>query len=73
MAMAVAAAAPTLMFNRTRFTPTPLFRLTVVVHDDPCMSLCAFSLMWKKPYLKSMYSSMYRRMKVKNCGDVKPV
>ena len=37
------------------------------LHDEPCMSLCAFSLMWKKPYLKSMYYSMYRRMKVKNC------
>ena len=69
MAMAVPAAAPTLMLNRTRFSHSPLLDLfdrLLCLHDDLCMTLCVFSLMMKKPYLKSMYSSMYSGMKVKN-------
>ena len=69
MAMAVPAAAPTLMLNWTRFIHSPLLDLFdrfVLCLQDPCMTLCVFSLMMKKPYLKSMYSSMYSGMKVKN-------
>ena len=68
MAMAVPATAPTLMLNRTRFTPHSLilFDRLLCLHDDLCMTLRVFSLMMKKPYLKSMYSSMYSGMKVKN-------
>ena len=71
MAMAVPASVSTLMPIGFRFTPPPLdsFDRSVFVrcmHDDTCMIFCAFSL-WKRPYLKSMYSSMYCRMKVKNC------
>jgi len=68
MAMTVPAAVPTLM--QIGFVSLPhsliLFDRVVLRLQHICMILCAFSLMWKKPYLKSMYSSMYRRMKVKN-------